>query len=83
MVFRERKVASDFFLVPKVTYNNIKIYGKHIFDDYDAYKRRNGKDYSVERYYGYQRADILADETSSTNRFKPFHILPYDITDAN
>ena len=82
LVFRERKVTSDFFLVPRVTYNNIKIYGKHIFDDYDTYKRRNGKDYSVERYYGYEPVDILEDETSSSNWFKPFHILPYDINDA-
>ena len=65
-----------------MTYNNIKIYGKHIFDDYDTYKRRNGKDYSVERYYGYEPVDILEDETSSSNWFKPFHILPYDINDA-
>jgi hypothetical protein len=81
-VFIERKVTSDFFLVPRVTYNNVKIYGEHIFDDYDTYKRRNGKDYSVERYYGYEPVDILEDETSSTNRFRRFHILPYDINDA-
>ena len=82
LVFRERKVTRDFFLVPGVTYNNIKIYGKHIFDYYDTYKRRNGKDYSVERYYGYEPVDILEDETSSFNWFRPFHILPYDINDA-
>jgi hypothetical protein len=45
VVFGERKVTSDFFLAPKVTYNNVKIYGEHIFDDYDTYKTRNGKDY--------------------------------------
>ena len=53
-VFSERKVTSDFLLVPKVTYTNIIIYGDHIFDDYDTLKRRNGKDYSVKRYYGYE-----------------------------
>ena len=36
----------------------------------------------MERYYGYEPVDILEDETSSTNRFKPVHILPYDINDA-
>ena len=36
VVFGERKVTSDFFLAPKVTYNNVKIYGEHIFDDYDS-----------------------------------------------
>ncbi len=59
LVFGERKVTSDFFLVPRVTYNNIKIYGEHIFDDYDTYKIRNGKDYSVERYYGYEPVDVF------------------------
>ena len=67
LVLRERKVTSDFFLAPRVTYDNIKIYGKHIFDNYDTYKRRNGKDYSVERYYGCEPVDILEDETSSSN----------------
>ena len=81
-VFIERKVTSDFFLVPRVTYNNIKIYGEHIFDNHDTIKTRNGKRYSVDRYYGYEPVDILEDETSSTNRFRPFHILPYDINDA-
>ena len=41
--FGERKVTSDFFLAPRVTYNNVKIYGEHIFDDYDTIKTRNGK----------------------------------------
>ena len=82
LVFRERKVTSDFFLVPRVTYNNIKIYGEHIFDDYDIYKIRNGKRYSVDRYYGYEPVDILEDETFGTKLFRPFHILPYDINDA-
>ena len=82
LVFRERKVTSDFFLVPRVTYNNIKIYGEHIFDDYDIYKRRNGKDYSVERYYGYEPVDILEYEIYGMTKPTPYHILPYDIHDA-
>ena len=82
VVFGERKVTSDFFLAPKVTYNNVKIYGEHIFDDYDTYKTRNGKKYSVERYYGYEPVDFLEEEIFSTNWFRPFHILPYDINDA-
>ena len=81
-VFSERKVTSDFLLVPKVTYTNIIIYGDHIFDDYDTCKRRNGKQYSVKRYYGYEPVDILEDETFFTKLFRPFHILPYDINDA-
>jgi len=82
LVFAERKVTSDFFLVPRVTYNNIKIYGEHIFDDYDTYKRRNGKLYSMERYYGYEPVDIFEYEIFGNKRFRPFHILPYDINDA-
>jgi hypothetical protein len=81
-VFIERKVISDFFLVPRVSYNNVTIYGEHIFDDYDTYKRRNGKRYSVERYYGYEPVGILEDETFFIKRFRPFHILPYEINDA-
>jgi hypothetical protein len=81
-VFIERKVTSDFFLVPRVTYNNIKIYGEHIFDNHDTIKTRNGKRYSVDRYYGYEPVDILEDETFFTKLFRPFHILPYDINDA-
>ena len=65
-----------------MTYTNITIYGDHIFDDYDTLKRRNSKDYSVERYYGYEPVDILEDENFSSNWFRPFHILPYDINDA-
>ena len=82
LVFGERKVTSDFFLVPRVTYNNIKIYGEHIFDDYDTYKIRNGKDYSVERYYGYEPVDVFEYETFGNKWFRPFHILPYDINEA-
>jgi len=83
-VFIERKVTSDFFLVPRVTYNNIKIYGEHIFDNHDTIKTRNGKRYSVDRYYGYEPVDILEDETCciKLKLFRPFHILPYDINDA-
>ena len=82
LVFGERKVTSDFFLVPRVTYNNIKIYGEHIFVDYDTYKIRNGKDYSVERYYGYEPVDVFEYETFGNKWFRPFHILPYDINEA-
>ena len=84
LVFGERKVTSDFFLVPRVTYNNIEIYGEHIFDNHDTIKTRNGKRYSVDRYYGYEPVDILEDENCciKLKLFRPFHILPYDINDA-
>ena len=36
----------------------------------------------MERYYGYERVDFWEEETFSTNWFRPFHILPYDINDA-
>jgi hypothetical protein len=65
-----------------VTYNNVKIYGEHIFDDYDTYKTRNGKDYWMEKYYGYEPVDIFEYEIFGNKRFRPFHILPYDINDA-
>jgi hypothetical protein len=82
VVFSERHVTSDFILVPEVTYTNITIYGDHVVDDYDTYKRRNGKDYSVQRYYGYETVDILEYEIYGMTKPTPYHILPYDIHDA-
>ena len=48
-VFSERNVTGDFILVPEMSYNDTTVYGDHVIDYCDIYKRRNGKSYSVER----------------------------------